>query len=84
MPVGYPLVGTAETQQLPFLVVACDHALIGEEYYAASAYISREPKLLGSLRAADVVKAVVIVVLILGSILELFGIHTMSSWFMVQ
>ncbi|MFQ6092714.1 MAG: DUF6754 domain-containing protein [bacterium] len=78
------IAGTAETQQLPFFVAACDHTLIGEEFYAASAYISKEPKLLSSLKAADVVKAVVIVLLILGSILELFGIDTISGWFAVQ
>lgn len=78
------IAGTAETQQLPFFVAACDHTLIGEEFYAASAYISKDPKLLSSLKAADVVKAVVIVLLILGSILELFGINTLSGWFVVQ
>ena len=78
------IAGTAETQQLPFLVAACDYTLIGEEFYAASAYISKEPKLLGSLKAADVVKAVMIVILLIGSILELLGIHTMSGWFVVQ
>lgn len=76
--------GTAEIQQLPFLVTACDHTLIGEEFYAASAYISRESKLLGSLRAADAVKVIIIMVLILGSILELIGIHTISKWLIVQ
>ena len=78
------IAGTAETQQLPFLVAACDHTLIGEEFYAASAYISKEGKLLGTLKAADVVKAVVIVILVLGSLLELLGVHTLSSWFVVR
>jgi hypothetical protein len=37
--------GTAEISQLPLFVAACDYTLIGEELYAASAYMSREPKL---------------------------------------
>ncbi|RQW91114.1 MAG: hypothetical protein EHM79_00960 [Geobacter sp.] len=78
------IAGTAETQQLPFLVVACDQALIGEEFYAASAYISREPTLLGTLQAADILKAIVIIILLAGSILELCGCHILSAWFTVQ
>ena len=36
--------GTANVHQLPFFVVACDYTLIGEELYAASAYLSGEPQ----------------------------------------
>src|SRR6185503_2688255 len=32
------IAGTSETSQLPFFVAACDYALIGEEFFAASAY----------------------------------------------
>ena len=78
------IAGTAETLQLPFLVAACDHTLIGEEFFAASAYISKETKILGTLRAADVMKAVIIIILILGSLLELFEIHVIGGWLDVQ
>ena len=78
------IAGTAETQQLPFIVPTCDYTLIGEEFYAASAHISKEPELLGALKAADAVKAGILVLLLVGSILELFGIHTLSAWFRVQ
>ncbi|MFH2037431.1 MAG: DUF6754 domain-containing protein, partial [Candidatus Zixiibacteriota bacterium] len=40
------IAGTAQPAQLPFFVAACDYTLIGEEMFAASAYLSREPKLL--------------------------------------
>jgi hypothetical protein len=46
--------------QLPFFVVACDYTLIGEELYAASAYLSGEPRLVGSLKGADLIKIVII------------------------
>lgn len=78
------IAGTAETQQLPFIVATCDHTLIGEEFYAASAYISKDSKLLGTLKAADIVKATIIVLLGVGSILEFFGIPTISGWFLVR
>jgi len=56
--------GTDEISQLPFFVVACDYTLIGEELYAASAYLGREPLLLGTLKAQDYLKAAVLVSII--------------------
>jgi len=41
------------TTQTPFLIAACDYVLIGDEFYAASAYLSREPVLVGSLVGQD-------------------------------
>lgn len=35
------IAGTAEPAQLPFFVAACDYTLLGEELFAASAYLSR-------------------------------------------
>ena len=60
------IAGTAETAQLPFFVAACDYTLIGEEFFAASAYLSGEPDQLGSLRGQDVGKVVVAVTLLFG------------------
>ncbi len=60
--------GTDEIAQIPFFIVACDYTLIGEELYAASAYLGREPVLLGSLKAQDYLKAAVIVLATLGLI----------------
>ncbi|MDA0831820.1 MAG: hypothetical protein O2955_12775 [Planctomycetota bacterium] len=45
--------GTAESSQLPFFVAACDYTLIGEEFFAASAYLSKQPAQLGSLKGQD-------------------------------
>lgn len=60
------IAGTDEIAQIPFFIVACDYTLIGEELYAASAYLSREPILLGSLKAQDWAKAALIVLAIVG------------------
>jgi len=60
------IAGTDEIAQIPFFIVACDYTLIGEELYAASAYLGREPILLGSLKAQDWAKAAVIVLAIVG------------------
>jgi len=61
--------GTDSTFQIPFFVVACDYCLIGEELYAASAYLSREPKLLGSLKGQDAGKFLVMAALLIGTVL---------------
>ena len=42
---------------------------MGEELYAASAYLAREPRLLGSLKGQDLGKAALILVLLLGTVL---------------
>ncbi|RKX29824.1 MAG: hypothetical protein DRP47_00735 [Candidatus Zixiibacteriota bacterium] len=60
------IAGTDEIAQIPFFIVACDYTLIGEELYAASAYLGREPVLLGSLKAQDYAKAAILIFAILG------------------
>lgn len=72
--------GTANVHQLPFFVVACDYTLIGEELFAASAYLSGEPRLVGSLKGADLLKVVLIVVVIAGCVLETLGITWLTRW----
>lgn len=59
------IAGTDAFTQLPFFITSCDYTLMGEELYAASAYLSREPLLLGSLRAQDIGKAMLIAFFIL-------------------
>ena len=65
--------GTAEPEQLPFFIAACDYTLIGEELYAASAYLSGEPRLLGSLKGQDLMKVLIALVVIAGILTVAFG-----------
>ncbi len=60
------IAGTAQPAQLPFFVAACDYTLIGEEFFAASAYLSGSPAELGSLKGQDVGKIIVAVILLIG------------------
>lgn len=60
------IAGTAETTQLPFFVAACDYTLLGDELFAASAYLSGEPQQLGILRGGDCSKLLAMV-LVLGT-----------------
>lgn len=70
------IAGTARPAQLPFFIAACDFTLIGEELFAASAYLSGEPKQLGSLKGQDVGKVIALVVILVGVIATTIG----SAW----
>jgi hypothetical protein len=76
--------GTANVSQLPFFVTACDYTLLGEELYAASAYLSKEPKLLGSLKGSDWMKVISIVIIVVGIVLSLLGVPEFAQWFYTQ
>lgn len=65
--------GTAEITQLPFFVAACDYAILGEELYAVSAYLSREPQLMAQLKSTDLVKGLVILLILAGALTATFG-----------
>ena len=59
--------GTARPEQLPAFVAACDYTIMGEEYFAVTAYITRDPSLVGTIRAGDVVKIAAIVLFLVGT-----------------
>ncbi len=75
------IAGTDAFTQLPFLVTTCDYTLLGEELYAASAYLSGEPRLLGSLKGQDGGKAIILAVLVLGTILATLGTLQLTHLF---
>jgi len=72
--------GTAQAHQLPFFVVSCDYTLIGEELFAASAYLSKDPQQLGSLKGHDFGKLMVILLIIIGVILQILGISALKDF----
>lgn len=61
---------STENTQTPFFIAACDYVLIGEEFYAASAYLTRKPVLVGSLVGQDWSKMLIASLLIFGVMLE--------------
>ena len=67
------IAGTANPEQLPFFIAACDYTIMGEELYAASAYLSREPLMLGSLKGQDLVKIVLVTLIIVLALLGVAG-----------
>ncbi|MFN0198794.1 MAG: DUF6754 domain-containing protein [Planctomycetaceae bacterium] len=73
--------GTAESSQLPFFVAACDYTLIGEEFFAASAYLSGQPEQLGSLKGQDFGKLCGAFFIIVGCLLATFASVTENKHF---
>tara|TARA_B100001094_G_scaffold136960_2_gene132647 strand:+ start:4344 stop:5210 length:867 start_codon:yes stop_codon:yes gene_type:complete len=71
------IAGTGSSSQIPFFVTACDYTLIGEEFYAASAYLSGSPEMLGSIKGQDYVKVgcmILIIFVFVFSLLDGYGI----------
>ncbi len=55
--------------------------MIGEELYAASAYLSRDPQQLGSLKGQDFGKLLTIILILAGIIAEIAGFGWFKNFF---
>jgi len=67
--------------QLPWFVACSDYVLIGEEFYAASAYVSRDPAETCLIAGQDYVKFICLGLIALGSILATMGIPVLTKLF---
>lgn len=76
------IAGTDAVTQLPFFITTCDYTLIGEELYAASAYLGREPKQLGSIRGQDACKAVIMAFIAASILLSILSAVTGNESFL--
>lgn len=75
------IAGTAQVTQLPFFVAACDYTMLGEELFAASAYLSQDPLILGSIKGQDMMKVVILVAIVVGVVLATAGVTGFADWF---
>jgi len=78
------IAATDAVTQIPFFITTCDYTLIGEEFYAASAYLSRNPELVSMLKAQDYFKLVMVVVMVIGTILSTFHLTSFINAFPVE
>lgn len=58
--------GTTDNPQIPFFITTCDFTVIGEEVFAAGAYLSRDPVQRGSLRGQDIAKLLLLAFILIG------------------
>ncbi len=68
------IAGTARPEQLPFFIAACDYTLMGEELYAASAYLSHQPIMLGGLKGQDLLKIIITIAMVIGVVLVVISL----------
>jgi hypothetical protein len=70
---------STEVSQIPFFVAACDYVLIGDEFYAASAYLTRQPVLVGSLIGQDWCKILVVALVVFGALFNSVAMQTSTD-----
>jgi hypothetical protein len=75
------IAGTDSFTQIPFFITTCDYTLIGEEMYAGSAYLSREPRLVGAVKGQDAVKTITMTLIVVGTVLASMGFMRFAQIF---
>jgi hypothetical protein len=76
--------GTPRTTQVPFFIASCDYTIFGDEYYAGTAYLTREPVLMGSVIGQDWGKMLLLGLILLGTFtisLALPSASVIRAWF---
>jgi hypothetical protein len=74
------IAGTDSTIQLSFFIVACDYTLIGEELFAASGYLTKNPLVLGSIKGQDFLKLIIGFLIVAGGILSTLGYNFLINF----
>ncbi|HDN81024.1 MAG: hypothetical protein DRI61_14425 [Chloroflexi bacterium] len=66
--------GTTDPRVLPFVYASSENYLLGEEIFAANAYLSSNPGALASLLAQDRMRTLLAVLIVVGMILKSLGV----------
>jgi hypothetical protein len=69
--------GTWSAAQLPWFAVCCDYAVLGEDLFAAGAYLSKDPVQTSNLVSQDGIKLIAIVIILIGIIASALGMEQM-------
>ena len=78
------IAGTGSSSQIPFFVTACDYTLIGEEFYAASAYLSGNPEMIGSIKGQDYVKLLCMISILIVVLFSLFNYWNLIAYDIIE
>lgn len=71
--------GTARLYQIPFFAAVCDYTLMGEEIFAASAYLTRDPDLITSIATVDAFRLAGWAIILIGAILSTMGFNAVYN-----
>jgi hypothetical protein len=64
------VVGTATVETLPFVYASADEPILGEEIFAAGAYLAGRPEHVASLLAQDWMRIAIVLAIIVGVVLQ--------------
>lgn len=78
------IAGSDAITQIPFFITTCDYTLIGEEFYAASAYLSRNVELVAMLKAQDYFKILIVICVLVGTVISSLGINAFLNFLPVE
>ena len=73
--------GTDYRPYMPYMIAICDYALIGEEIFIASAYVSDDLPLKNTIWAEDIAKIILLALTIIGILSNLMGFSEVIAWF---
>lgn len=71
--------GTARQSQLPAFVASCDYLIIGDEMFAANAYLTQDEEQIASIAGQDIVRAIILTIMVLGTLASLAGTDIIAS-----
>lgn len=72
--------GTARQSQLPAFVASCDYLIIGDEMFAANAYISQDEQQIANIAGQDYIRIIVLALMVLGTLASLSGIDVIANF----
>jgi len=72
--------GTARLYQIPFFAAVCDYVIIGEEMFAANAYLTNDIEVITSLATTDIFRLAGWAIIIVGAILSTAGIRVINNF----
>ena len=78
------IAGTGSSSQIPFFVTACDYTLIGEAFYAASAYLSGNPEMVVSIKVQDYVKLLCMISILIVVLFSLFNYWNLIAYDIIE
>jgi len=74
------IAGTARQSQLPAFVASCDYLIIGDEMFAANAYVTQDEQQIANIAGQDIVRIIVLGLMVLGTLASLVGIDAIAKF----
>jgi len=71
--------GNTDLGMASFFAVTCDYVLLGEEVYAAGAYLSKDPYQINAIVAQDVIKLIMTAFMLIGALAATFGSNLITT-----